>query len=313
MTVTVPPGTTLPSTLDAAPPLRTPRRQQGAAVRGYALLAPSLLGVVLFLALPIVVVVWLSFHEWDVIGQARYVGLAKWGEVLGDGRFARSLGVTGLFLLLVVPVQTALGLLVAALLARGLPGSVALRTVYVLPWVCAPLALGVVWKWIFTPTGGVLNTLLGHRVEWLSDPALALPSVAAVSVWSHVGYVALFFLAGLSAIPDTVVEAARLDGAGATRIFWRIKVPLLRPTLFFVLVTGVISTAQTFDTVYALTGGGPGHRTEVVAARIYAEAFSNADLGAAAVMSLVVFVLLVAVTVGQHLWFSRRITYDVAG
>ncbi|KAA1017603.1 sugar ABC transporter permease [Pseudonocardia sp. EV170527-09] len=278
----------------------------------YLLLAPSLLGVVLFLLVPVLIVVGLALFRWDLVGPRTFVGLDNVVAVATDGRFTRSLLVTAFFVLIVIPVQTVLGLAAALLLDRGLPGTTVFRVIFVLPWICAPLALGVVWRWILSPTDGALNALLGIRVEWLADPALALPSVAAVTAWTQVGYVALFFLAGLRAIPDTIVEAARLDGASAWQLLWRIRLPLLRPTLFFVLITGVISSFQVFDSVYALTpNGGPQGVTDVVAGRIYYEAFENRAVGQAAVMAVVLFVILVVVTVAQQRWFSRRTTYEL--
>ncbi len=278
---------------------------------GYALLAPSLFGVVTFLLLPMLVVTWLSMHRWDLLGPIEYVGLDNWRSVLTDPSFATSLVVTALFILIVVPTQSVLGLAAAAMLARGLPGSGFFRTLYVLPWICAPLAIAMLWRWILAPTDGAVSTLLGERIEWLTDPDLALPVVSAVTIWTNVGYVTLFFLAGILAIPADIQDAARTDGANAWQRFRRITLPMLRPTLFFVLVTGVISAAQVFDTVYALTAGGPQGRTDLIAHRIYAEAFGAAAVGRAAVMAAVLFALLVGVTMVQHSYFRRRITYDV--
>jgi multiple sugar transport system permease protein len=278
---------------------------------GYALLAPSLFGVVTFLLLPILVVLWLSVHRWDLLGPIQYAGLSNWRSVLTDSTFGNSLVVTLLFVAIVVPVQTVLGLAVGAMLARELPGSGLFRTLYVLPWICAPLAIAVLWRWVLAPTDGAVSTVLGHQVDWLSDPGLALPVVSAVVVWTNVGYVALFFLAGILAIPADIHAAARTDGATGWQRFWRITLPMLRPTTFFVLVTGIVSAAQVFDTVYALTGGGPSGRTDLVAHRIYAEAFGSAAIGRAAVMAVVLFVVLVGVTLVQHLFFRRRITYDL--
>jgi multiple sugar transport system permease protein len=278
---------------------------------GYALLAPSLFGVVAFLLLPILVVVWLSLHRWDLLGPIEYVGGDNWRSVLSDATFGNSLLVTLVFVAIVVPAQTVLGLAVAALLARGLPGSGVFRTLYVLPWICAPLAIAVLWRWILAPTDGAVSTILGHRIEWLTDPGLALPVVSAVIVWTNVGYVALFFLAGILAVPAEIYSAARTDGATGWQRFSRITLPMLRPTMFFVLVTGVVSAAQVFDTVYALTGGGPQGRTDLVAHRIYAEAFGAATIGRAAVMAVVLFAVLVGVTTIQHLYFRRRISYDL--
>jgi multiple sugar transport system permease protein len=219
--------------------------------------------------------------------------------------------VTALFIVIVVPTQSLLGLAAAAMLARSLPASGFFRTLYVLPWICSPLAIAVLWRWILAPTDGAISTLLGERIEWLTDPDLALPMVSAVTIWTNVGYVTLFFLAGILAIPTDIQDAARTDGANAWQRFRRITLPMLRPTLFFVLVTGVISAAQVFDTVYALTAGGPQGRTDLIAHRIYAEAFGAAAVGRAAVMAAVLFVLLVGVTIAQQSYFRRRITYDV--
>lgn len=281
------------------------------AALGYALLAPSLFGVVAFLLLPMLVVVWLSLHRWDLLGPIEYVGLDNWRSVLSDATFGNSLVVTLIFVAIVVPAQTVLGLLAAGLLARELPGTGVFRTLYVLPWICAPLAIAVLWRWILAPTDGAVSTVLGHRIEWLTDPGLALPVVSAVIVWTNVGYVALFFVAGILAIPPEIHAAALTDGATSWQRFWRITLPMLRPTTFFVLVTGIVSTAQVFDTVYALTGGGPAGRTDLVAHRIYVEAFGSAAIGRAAVMAVVLFVILVGVTIVQHLYFRRRISYDL--
>lgn len=264
-----------------------------------------------FLLLPVLVVVWLSFQTWDLIGPITFAGFDNYRSVLTDGVFGNSLLVTLVFVVLVVPIQTVLGLAAATFLTRRLPGSAWFRTIYVLPWICAPLALGVVWKWILAPTDGALNTLLGQRIEWLSDPGLALPSVAAVVIWTNVGYVTLFFLAGLLNIPEHILEAARIDGAGPVALFWQMKLPLLRPTMFFVLVTTVVSAFQTFDQVYALTQGGPARTTDVVAARIYYEAFQAFDLGRASVMAVILLMILVAITVAQQLYFRRRVTYEM--
>ena len=132
-----------------------------------------------------------------------------------------------------------------------------------------------------------------------------------MTVWTNVGYVTLFFLAGILAIPADVHHAARLDGANAWQEFRHVTLPMLRPTVFFVVVTGIISAAQVFDTVYALTGGGPQGRTSLIAHRIYTEAFGAAAVGRAAVMALILFGLLLGATLVQHLYFRRRVSYDL--
>ncbi|WP_133754342.1 carbohydrate ABC transporter permease [Naumannella halotolerans] len=290
------------------------RAARAESLTAYTLLAPSLVGVCLFLLLPVLVVFWLSLNRWDLLRPMQFVGLENWTSVLGDSSFGHTLLVTLAFVAMVIPLQTALGLLMAVLLTKGLPGSAVFRVIYVIPWVCAPLALGIVWQWIFAPFDGALNTILGVNIAWLSNPDLALPAVAAVSIWSQVGYVALFFMAGLSGIPKQVVEAAEVDGASPWQTFWQIKIPLLAPTFFFVLVTGIIASFQAFDTIWALTpNGGPQGATDVIATRIYLEAFRGAfDLGRASVMAVILFAILVVVTVVQQRWFSKRVTYDLS-
>ncbi|MQY27107.1 carbohydrate ABC transporter permease [Nocardia aurantia] len=285
------------------------RRVVRRALTGYALLLPSLIGVGCFLLLPIVVVAWLSVHSWNLLGPVRFTGWDNWRAVLGDRQFGHALVVTLALTALVVPIQTVLGFAVAALLARR-RGGTAWQVLYALPWMCAPVAVGVVWQWVFAPTGGALNAVLGRRIEWLSEPALALPSVAAVSVWSNVGYVALFFVAGIRAIPVDLLDAGALDGAGGWQRIRFLVLPLLRPTMFFVLVTGVLAAFQTFDTVYALTKGGPDHRTDVVAMRIFSEAFDAARPGRAAVMAIVVCAVMMLITVLQHRYFRDRTSYE---
>lgn len=300
--------------------MSTPARRGSSPARradsrfAWLFLAPSLAGITAFLVLPILVVVWLSLNRWDLLSPMRFVGLANWADVLTQPTLGHSLLVTVAFVAMVIPLQTALGLAMALLLSRGLPGSPVFRVIYVIPWICAPLALGVVWKWIFAPYDGALNTLLGANIEWLTNPNLALPAVAAVSIWSQVGYVTLFFMAGLAGIPPQILEAAAIDGANRWQILWRVQVPLLGPTLFFVLVTGVISSFQAFDHIYALTpNGGPQGATDVIATRIYLQAFAGAfDFGRASAMALVLFLILVVVTVAQQRFFAKRVTYDLS-
>ena len=279
---------------------------------GWLLIAPSLIGVTAFLILPVLLAFVVSLFRWDLLGTRRFIGLENYTTLLSSGALPNSLLVTGIFTLISVPVSLALGLILATQLVRALPGSAIVRVIVVIPWVCAPLALGVVWKWIFQPSVGALNQILGVRIEWLTDPSLALPAVAFVAIWQNVGYISLFFQAGLSRIPTSIYEAARLDGAGPAQQLWHMTIPLLRPTTFFLAVTQVVASFQVFDMVYALTGGGPQRRTEVIASLIYNEAFEASRLGRASAVAVILFLLLVVITLLQQRWFSRRITYDMS-
>lgn len=278
---------------------------------GYAFLTPSVLGVALFMLVPVGVIIWLTVHSWDLIGSPKYVGFSQITEVLTDPSFLNSLKVTCLLVVFVVPIQIALGLFLANLLTKGVRGTNVFRTLIVIPWISSPLALGVVWSWIFAPTGGLLSALAGTRLEILVSPTWALPAVAFVIIWNYVGYTALFFIAGLLSIPKEIIEAAYVDGATNRQIFWAIKMPLLRPTFFFVSVTSVIAVFNIFDQIYALTAGGPAGATEVLAYKIYEEAFTNWHLGKAAVMALVMMLILLAITIAQNLYFRKRTTYEL--
>lgn len=279
---------------------------------GWLLIAPSLIGVTAFLILPVLIAFVVSLFRWDLLGTRSFIGLDNYVSLFAGGALTNSLVVTAIFTVISVPVSLAVGLALATQLVRALPGSAVVRVIVVIPWVCAPLALGVVWKWIFQPSTGALNQILGVRIEWLTDPGLALPAVAFVAVWQNVGYISLFFQAGLSKIPTSIYEAARLDGANSWQILRHMTVPLLRPTTFFLAVTQVVASFQVFDMVYALTGGGPQHRTEVVATLIYNEAFGASRLGRASAVAVILFLILVAITLVQQRYFARRITYDMS-
>ena len=182
-----------------------------------AMLAPSAVGVGLFLVAPIAVVVAVSLTDWNLITRPSFTGLENYASLLADSGFLSSLVVTALFSLMAIPATVAVGFLIALGLNRNLPGSSLMRLLYVLPWVCAPLTLGIVWKWLLDPSRGLIDGVLGQRVEWMSDPALALPTVAFVYVWQNVGYVSLFFLAGLQGIPASVIQTRR-RGARPARL-----------------------------------------------------------------------------------------------
>ncbi len=290
------------------PQSRRLRRRESATA--YAFVAPTLFGVAAFMLVPVLVLVVLSFSSWDVLSEPKLVGFDNWQTAFTDPAVWRSLGVTALFVLLVVPAQIAIGLWLATLLVRELPGSAFIRTVLVLPWVCAPVVLGIVWRWIFQ-YDGVVNNLFDIHVPWLQSEATALPIVAFVQAWSQIGYVSLFFMAGLGSIPNEVIEAARIDGANARQIFWRIKLPLLKPTMFFVLVTGMIAAFQSFDLVYSLSpDGGPGGTTDLIAARVYSQAVPQSNIGQAAVLAIILFVALIIITLIQNAYFSRKTTYE---
>ena len=288
-------------------------RKRHEARIAYAFLAPSFVGVALFLVAPILAIFWLSLQHWDLLGDTRFVGLENFAAVFADERFWHSLGVTALFVAISLPLQVAIGLALGVVLARDAPGTRVAQVVLLLPWVSAPLTLGVVWRWIFAPDEGLLNTILGVRVEWLSEPALVLPAIIAVAVWSQIGYASLFFASGLRSIPPDLLAAAAIDGATGAQSFFRIRLPLIRPTFVFVLITGLIGSFQVFDLAYALApGGGPDAAGDVIVARIYAAAFEQNAFGEASAMSIVLFAIVLVLAAVQQAYYRRRTTFEIA-
>lgn len=289
------------------------KRKRAETLTGYTMLIPSFIGVGIFLIVPVFAVVVLSFTKWNLVSPIEWVGFANYERLMGDSGFWNSLLVTLIFSLIAIPGTIIIGLLIATGLNQRLPGTGLLQLLYILPWVAAPLALGVVWQWLLEPNG-VINDILGTDIAWMSDRRTALPTVALVYVWQNVGYVSLFFLAALQNIPKSIFEAAELDGAGWFRKTWSITLPLIRPTMFFVLVTTFISSLQVYDLVFGLTGGNPGYpggTTDVITARIYNSAFASPAIGNASAMAVILTIVIVIITLIQQRYFSGRMTYEM--
>ncbi|RVX42511.1 carbohydrate ABC transporter membrane protein 1 (CUT1 family) [Nonomuraea polychroma] len=300
-------------------PLRAVRgrgRRPGSGWHAYLFIAPSLLGVVAFLLLPMVIVLVLSLFDWELLSAPEFAGLDNYRRLAADGETWHSLVVTAGYVLLCIPLQTVLALALAMLLNQRIKGVRFYRSLFVIPWMATPIVLALIWNWIFDPRDGAINSALAlvgiTGPDWLSDPAWALPAVALVSVWQHTGYNMLFFLAGLQGIPQELYDAAATDGATSAQRFWRVTLPLLNPTMFFVTVTNLIGAFQVFDTVYAMTNGGPSRSTEVLNFRIFETAFKEFDFGYAATLSTLLFAVIFLVTVAQVRFFGKRTTYDLS-
>jgi multiple sugar transport system permease protein len=296
------------------------RRRRGREVRRLAtalpFILPSLVGVTLFLLVPVVIVLVLSFFQWNFLTSPHWVGFANYVTMTRDDHVFHALEVTAYYVLWNIPIQTVIALGLAILLNRNLPALGFYRALYVLPFMSTPVAMAVVWSWMFNAQSGLINHLLAlagiHGPDWLGNTHTALPVIAMVSNWQYAGYNMLFFLAGMQTIPPVLYEAASIDGASAARQFFRITLPLLNPTMLFVLVTDVIGSFQIFDTVYVMTQGGPASATTVINYQIYSTAFRSFDVGSAAAMSLLLFGVILVVTFIQFRFFRSRTTYEVS-
>ncbi len=293
-------------------------RRAGAPRRRDTLVAWSFLGIpmvhlAVFSFAPVLFTVLLSVHRWDLVSSARpFVGLANYRELARDPLFWKTLGNTALYVLY-VPVTMACALGLALLLNRRRKGERLLRAVVFLPYVTSTVAIALVWQWLMNADFGLVNfglRLIGlPAVDWLGNPSTALLAIILVTVWTQMGYQMIVLLAGLQGVPQQYLDAALVDGATPLRRFWHVTLPLLRPVLLFVLVTGVISGFQVFTLVYLMTEGGPLHATDVIVYRIYQTAWEFLRFGSASAMAVVLFAILLAVTVVQFRLLGKRIEH----
>jgi multiple sugar transport system permease protein len=263
-------------------------------------LGPSLIGVTLFLIGPIVASFVLSFARWDLLTPPSFIGLGNLRRLWLDPEFWRALRNTVSFLVGYVPLVMTLGLLVAVALNGRMPARSFFRAVYFLPVVTSWVAVALVWKWLLNPHFGLVNNLLKTvgiaGPAWLFDPNWAMPAVIMTSVWKDTGFVMAILLAGLQGIPREYYEAASIDGASSVGKLVNVTLPLLTPSIFFALTISLINSFQVFDQVYVMTGGGPAGATTVLVERIVKNAFSYSQMGYAAAMSWVLFMLIFVTT-----------------
>jgi multiple sugar transport system permease protein/lactose/L-arabinose transport system permease protein/cellobiose transport system permease protein len=263
----------------------------------YLFIAPFYVLYVLFMLVPIGVSLWLSLTEWVGLGTPHWVGLRNYRLLATDVSFHRALGNTGVFVVVAVFLVVPLALLIAqALNTRGLRVRDLWRTAYFVPIVVSPIIVALIFGLIFDRQFGLLNSVLRALfgtggVDWLGNPDLAKVSIGLVMLWRWTGYLTIFFLAGLQAVPRELYEAAALDGAGRIRTFTTVTLPALKPVTAFVVVTSFIGAAQIFEEPYLLTGGGPAESTLSVTMFIYRAAFQRQQFGYAAAAAVVLFVL----------------------
>jgi multiple sugar transport system permease protein len=268
----------------------------------FVFLAPAALGFLVFFAWPMVRGIYLSFTDYDLLTAPEFTGLDNYDRLLADDVFWNSLWVTLQYVLINIGVQTVVALLLAVLIHR-LTRSVVIRGIILLPYLVSNVVVALLWYWMADFNLGILNEMLGwvgvDPQGFFGDPDMAIPTIALVNVWRHMGYTALLIFAGLTMINRDVYEAAAVDGASEVRIFFRITLPLLRPVLAMVLIITVIGSWQIFDTVAVATQGGPVDATRVVQYYIYDQAFTRFDMGYASAIAVVLFLILAGVAFAQ--------------
>jgi len=266
------------------------------------LILPATVGFAFFAVYPVLRGVYLSFTNFRILSPPTWAGLANYRELLSDSDFWASLRVTVYFVVLSVGIGILISLVTAVILQR-LSRSAVIRGLVILPFLISGVVAALVWQWMLDPQLGIVNIVLkdltGHTVMFLGSSTWVIPSLAFISVWKSMGYNAILIFAGLQTIPGDIYEAARIDGAGEIRMFRKLTLPLLRPIMAMVVVLTVISAFQVFDLVAVTTQGQPANASNVLPLYIYKTGFGQFDFGYAVTMSVVLFVLLLAITFMQ--------------
>ena len=280
----------------------------------YLLVAPQLAITLIFFFLPAGQAIYQSVLMQDPFGlSTEFVGLQNFETLLSDPNYVSSFKITLVFSALVAFLGLAISLLLAVCADRVLRGASAYKTFLIVPYAVAPAVAGGLWMFIFNPTLGVLSYVMRmFGIDWnyLVDADQALTLLVIAAVWKQVSYNFIFFLAGLQAIPKSLLEAAAMDGAGPFRRFWTVVFPLLSPTTFFLLVMNIVyAFFDTFAIVDATTMGGPGQDTNILVYKVFVDGFRNMDFGGSAAQSVILMVMVIILTVIQFRFIERRVNY----
>lgn len=280
---------------------------------GYLFILPWLVGFVFFTAGPMIASVVISLLDWDVIRAPTFIGFDNFQRMIEDDLFWISLYNTAYYTFIGVPIHVALALLVALLLNQKVPLRNIFRTVYYLPSITPAVASALIWLWIFNPEFGLANVALETfgipAQRWLWDPDLSKPSFILMSLWG-IGNQMIIFLAGLQSVPESLYEAAEIDGAVGWQRFIHITLPMVSPVIFFNTVIGIIGSFQVFTTVYITTGAGPGNSTLFYVLYLYRNGFENFQMGYASALAWILFVIIVFFTIMQFQFARRWVYYE---
>lgn len=284
------------------------------ALTGYLFIAPAFLGLLVFIFIPTIAAFVLSFFDWNIVSTPQALGFENYRNLFKDPLFWNAIKTTLLYMVVHIPASLILSFFMALAMKKKIRGKGLFRAAYILPWIITPVIVGFIWKWLLDPTFGVINYICRNvgldmgvlvNAEWFP-----MVSIAVINMWVYCGYHMLIFTAGLGNIPETLYEAAMIDGAGAFQRVRSITVPLMRPTIMFAVITSVIGSFQIFDLIFGMYQGGPGDATRVYYYYIYNNAFQYFKMGYACAMSVILFVILVVMTVIQYVFFQRDMVTD---
>ncbi|MCQ2739202.1 MAG: sugar ABC transporter permease [bacterium] len=272
---------------------------------GVYFVLPALLGIFIFIIIPIFCSLGLSFTSWDLLNEIQYVGLSNYKAMLTEPVFKQILLNTIVYAVGTTLLAVAIPLIIADILHTKLKGTEWFKTIYFIPFVTPAVVIAIVWSWIFDPNIGCVNSILKMHIDWLYDVHLAMPVLIFVSVWKLIGYNIILFLTGFSTINTEIYESAKIDGANHYHIFKDITLPLLKPTTLFVTVVTAISSFQVFDLIYIMTEGGPKDSTNVIVYSIYKYAFEYFDIGKSCALAYILFVVILIPALIQLKLFKK--------
>lgn len=286
----------------------TRRRRESLAAALF--IGPDLIGLLVFVLLPIAFAIYVSFFDWNLIAPMKFAGLANYRRMFADSDWWLSLARTLQFALIYVPILFALSLGMAVAFTKMVGrASAVLRSAYLLPFAITSVIASTLWMFLYNEKNGYLNALLNllgiPDQQYIGSQSQAMASVVAVVLWINLGYTSLLFFSAIKEIPVSIREAARLDGAGGWQTFWRITLPLVRPTAIFVIVTSTIAAFQILDIILVMTKGGPADATQVGVLYIYQRSFERLEMGYGSALSVVMFMILLVISLVQ-LRVSRR-------
>ena len=282
-------------------------------VWGYLMVAPTIIGLIVLNIVPFFQTIYMSFSKSKAFGAYQFCGLENYVEMFKSPEFWKATWNSIYFCILTVPIGVFLALLVAVLLNAKIKGKTAFRAIYFLPMVVAPAAVAMVWKWIFNTEYGILNSLLGKNIRWLTDPKIVLITCAIVAIWSAIGYDAVLLLSGIQNISRTLYEAADLDGASKVQQFFRITLPMVSPTLFVVLIMRLMSSLKVYDLIYMMVEQSNPALTSAQSLMylFYRESFVAGNKGYASAIVIWTVLLIGIVTVFQFIGQKKWVNYEV--
>lgn len=288
-------------------------RARSENIWGWLFVLPTMIGLIVLNIYPIINTIKQSFFKTGDFGRGDiFIGVDNYVKMLSDSETWDALLATFKYAIIEVPFSIAISLVLAVLLNRKMRGRSAYRTIFFLPMVCAPAAVAMVWRWLFNSEFGLINHIFGVKVQWVSDPNIAIYAIAVIGVWSIIRYNMVLFISGLQEVPRDYYEAASIDGASGVRQFFSITIPLISPTIFFVCVTRIIGALQVFDLIFmVMDAGNPAlQKTQSLVYLFYQSSFVERDMGYGSTIVVFLLVIIMILTVFQMIAQKKWVYYS---